>query len=87
MDLSLSPGLVTGTLWRDEVPYDVRGELDRAGQMKDGRAAKERSYAHVPAPRFLTLQLTFRGGTADGFYATNAAGSLSCTTRVVLKPF
>ncbi len=87
MDLSLSPGLVTGTLWRDEVPYDVRGELDRAGQMKGGRAAKERSYAHVPAPRFLTLDLTFRGDTADGFYALNAAGSLSCATRVVLKPF
>ena len=87
MDLSLSSGFVTGTLWRDEVAYDVRGDLDRAGQMKDGMGAKERSYAHVPAPRFLTLQLTFRGDTADGSYAINAAGSLSCATRVVLKPF
>jgi hypothetical protein len=87
MDLSISSGSVSGTLWRDEVAYDVRGKLDTSGQMSDGRAAKSRTFAAVPAPRFLALELAVFGEKANGVYAINSAGSMSCRTRFVLRPF
>ncbi len=84
MDLQVEGRDLVGTIWRDEVEYDVRGSVNPSKGVVKARGAKKVAYSSVPAPRFLAINLTFKGDEAHGQYGIDSYGRLECISPVAL---
>jgi hypothetical protein len=78
---------IGGNFWRDDVEYEVHGEVDRDGKVTGARAVKSLKHTSVPGPRFLSLNLLFEGDAALGTYAIDTYGRLECDSPVSLTRF
>lgn len=85
MDLEVKGKDLIGTMWRDEVPYSVRGSVAAAGEVTRARAAKKPEYTTTPAPRFLAIYLSFRGDQVLGKYGVDNYGRIDCFSPVLLS--
>ena len=84
MDLQIAGDMLAGTIWRDGIEYDIRGKLDRNGEISAARAAKKTRFSHIPGPRFLAVYLKFQGDQAHGHYGINAYNNLECVSQINL---
>ena len=87
MDLEVRGRDLVGTVWRDEVEYAVRGSVGISGEVIKARGAKRQGHGGVPAPRFLSINLTFDGNQAYGEFGVDSYGRLECVSPIQLSRF
>jgi hypothetical protein len=87
MDITQEVDKIKGRLWRDNVQYDLYGELDQWGAMQDALAGKSVAYNGVPGARFLKVNLQFSEQTAEGHYRVDMKSGSGCITPIELKRY
>ena len=83
-DLKVAGGKANGVIERGGVTYEVRGDVDAAGDLTRGRAGRSQASRNLIGPRFLIVNLDFGPDKAVGSYAIDAYGRLSCQTPLAL---
>lgn len=84
LEVRVDHGEMKGTLWRGNVSYEIRADIDLQGRVTKGLAVRDRDSFGWTGPKFVTLDIALDDEGADGEYGIYSDGRTSCLTKVMM---